>query len=141
MPLVWAHAEYIKLARSIRERKVFDMPPQPVTRYQIEKAGSKFAAWRFNQKIRTIPAGRNLRIEVLARATIRWSADGWKTTTDFKTVDTGLGIHYADLETSTLSPRDNVAFTFFWSEANKWEGTDFQVTVAERPIATVQAES
>src|SRR6266699_333201 len=141
MPLVWAHAEYIKLARSIRERKVFDMPLQPVTRYQTEKTVSKFAAWRFNQKIRTIPGGRNLRIEVLARATIHWSMDGWKTVTDSKTVDTGLGIHYADLETSTLSPGDNVAFTFFWSEANKWEGTDFQVTVAERPIATVQAES
>ncbi len=78
---------------------------------------------------------------MLAPATIHWSADGWKTVTDSKTVDTGLGIHYADLETSTLSPGDNVAFTFFWSEANKWEGTDFQVMVAERPIATVQVES
>src|SRR5437899_162350 len=141
MPLVWAHAEYIKLARSIRERKVFDMPPQPVTRYQVNRTSSKHVAWRFNQKIRTIPAGRNLRIEVLAPATIHWSTDGWKTATDSKTVDTGLGIHYADLETATLSPGENVAFTFFWPEANKWEGTNFQVTVAERPIATVQAES
>jgi len=141
MPLVWAHAEYIKLARSIRERKVFDMPPQPVIRYQTEKTGSKLAAWRFNQKIRTIPVGRNLRIEVLAPATIHWSEDGWKTVTDSKTVDTGLGIHYADLETATLSPGENVVFTFFWPEANRWEGTDFQVTVAELPIATVQVES
>src|SRR5437879_35106 len=110
------------------------MPPQPVIRYQIEKAGSKLAAWRFNQKIRTIPPRRNLRIEVLAPATVHWSADGWKTATDSKTVDTGLGIHYVDLETATLSPGDNVAFTFFWPEANRWEGADFQVTVSERTI-------
>ena len=141
MPLVWAHAEYIKLARSIHERKVFDMPPQPVIRYQAEKTGSKLAAWRFNQKIRTVPPRRNLRIEVLAPATIHWSSDGWKTVTDSKTVDSGLGIHYADLEAMGLSPGESVVFTFFWPEANKWEGADFQVAVAEPALTTVQAES
>jgi glucoamylase len=141
MPLVWAHAEYIKLARSIRERKVFDMPPQPVIRYQTEKTSSKLAAWRFNQKIRTIQHGRNLRIEVLVPATIHWSNDGWKTVTDSKTVDTGLGIHYADLETTRLTTAESIVFTFFWPEANKWEGTDFQVTVSEHALTTVQAES
>ena len=30
MPLVWAHAEHIKLLRSLREGRVFDMPPQTV---------------------------------------------------------------------------------------------------------------
>jgi glucoamylase len=33
MPLVWAHAEHIKLLRSIRDGAVFDMPPQPLERY------------------------------------------------------------------------------------------------------------
>ena len=28
MPLVWAHAEHIKLLRSLRDNAVFDMPPQ-----------------------------------------------------------------------------------------------------------------
>ena len=140
MPLVWAHAEYIKLARSIRERKVFDMPPQPVNRYQTKKISSKLASWRFNQKIRTIPHGRDLRIEVLAPATIHWSGDNWKTVTDSKTVDTGLGVHYADLETRGLSLGKSISFTLFWPEANKWEGTDFEVTVADQPLATVQAE-
>src|SRR6266852_2058775 len=141
MPLVWAHAEYIKLARSIRERKVFDMPPQPAMRYQTKRTSSKHAAWRFNQKIRTIPHGRNLRVEVLVPATIHWSRDGWKTVTDSKTVDTGLGIHYADIETTGLTPGESIVFTFFWPEANKWEGADFQVTVSEQALTTVQVES
>ena len=33
MPLVWAHAEYVKLLRSLQEGHVFDMPPQTVRRY------------------------------------------------------------------------------------------------------------
>jgi glucoamylase len=33
MPLVWAHAEYVKLLRSLRDGRVFDMPAQTVKRY------------------------------------------------------------------------------------------------------------
>jgi glucoamylase len=33
-PLLWAHGEYIKLRRSIRDGHVFDAPPQTVTRYR-----------------------------------------------------------------------------------------------------------
>lgn len=33
MPLAWAHAEYLKLARSIRDGRIFDMPPCTQKRY------------------------------------------------------------------------------------------------------------
>ena len=33
MPLVWAHAEYVKLVRSLSEGRVFDLPPQTAKRY------------------------------------------------------------------------------------------------------------
>ncbi len=33
MPLVWAHSEYLKLCRSIRDGAVFDLPPQTSARY------------------------------------------------------------------------------------------------------------
>jgi glucoamylase len=141
MPLVWAHAEYVKLVRSIRERKVSDMPPQSVERYQKGKTSSKLASWRFNQKTHIIPTAKDLRIEVLAPAVVHWSLDNWTTVNDSKTIDTGLGVHYIDLPTNRLSPGSNVTFTFFWPEANKWEGTDFQVVVAERTMPIVRAES
>ncbi len=32
-PLVWAHAEHLKLMRSLQDGRVFDMPPQTVSRY------------------------------------------------------------------------------------------------------------
>ena len=141
MPLVWAHAEYIKLVRSLREKRVFDMPPQTVARYQTNKTMSKIATWRFNNKIRILTSGKNLRIEVLAAATIHWSIDDWKTVNDSKTIDTGLGIHYFDLPTSNLSTGSRAVFTFHWLEADKWEGTDFQVEVRDIPLATVPARS
>lgn len=33
MPLVWAHAEYVKLVRSLRDGRIFDMPRQTYDRY------------------------------------------------------------------------------------------------------------
>ena len=78
-PLVWAHAEYLKLRRSIQEGRVFDQPPQTVARYVAGgKRTTPYAIWRFNQKIRTMTAGRILRVETLARATVVWGVDGWQ---------------------------------------------------------------
>src|ERR1019366_4676481 len=37
MPLVWAHAEYVKLRRSLRDGAVFDLPPQTVQRYLVDR--------------------------------------------------------------------------------------------------------
>ena len=51
MPLVWAHAEHIKLLRSLREGRVFDMPPQPYQRYQVEGVRSSLRVWRLQPEM------------------------------------------------------------------------------------------
>jgi len=127
-PLVWAHAEYVKLRRSMRERRVFDQPPQTVRRYLVEKRTAEFFLWLFNHKVRTLPCGKKLRIGVLAPATVRWSDDGWKTFHDQHTQDSGLGLHLADLATDKLPAQQQIAFTFLWDDGH-WEGTNFVVRV------------
>jgi glucoamylase len=134
MPLVWAHAEYIKLLRSLQDGQVFDMPPQTVQRYQVENVISPFAIWRYNHKCRRIPAGKRLRIEVLAPALIHWSTDDWRTFQDSRTVDSGLGIHYADLPAEDIPAGRHVTFTFLWLEERRWEGTDFRVEIVEETL-------
>ena len=132
MPLVWAHAEYMKLVRSITEERVFDMPPQTRKRYVEEpnEKASSIVTWRFSNRVRTIPQGRNLRVELLAPATVHASTDAWVNVQDVVTTDTGLGVYYADLETANVPPGGDVRFTFFWTEAGHWEETDFIVRVA-----------
>jgi glucoamylase len=112
MPLVWAHAEYVKLCRSLADGAVFDMPPQTVKRYAQAQTGSKFSVWRFNHKRRTIPAGQMLRLELLETAVVHWTSNGWQTSQDNSTKDTGLGLHVADLDTSKLAPGTEIAFTY-----------------------------
>ncbi|MCC6859809.1 MAG: glucan 1,4-alpha-glucosidase [Bryobacterales bacterium] len=130
MPLVWAHAEHLKLRRSLRDGRVFDTPVSTVQRYQVERICTPFGVWRFNQRTGSIPRGRVLRVEVLSAAAVHWSPDGWATVHDSSTRDTGLGVHVADLDTQHLPEGARVLFTFFWPEANRWEGTDFEVRVA-----------
>lgn len=128
MPLVWAHAEYVKLLRSLSDGRVFDLPPQTVQRYLADTTESAFLVWRFNHKIRSLPAGKTLRVETLEPAVIHWSSDGWRTSHDTATRDTGLAIHSADLETGLLPEGSRVEFTIYWPGADRWEGTDFTVT-------------
>ena len=128
-PLVWAHSEYVKLRRSIRDGKIFDQPPQTVKRYLIDKHGRQHYGWRFNNKSRTVPRNQTLRINLLSPALVHWSTDGWKTAHDTETRDTGLGLYTLDLPTASLPIGGRAVFTFFWPNENRWEGTDYTVTV------------
>jgi glucoamylase len=128
-PLVWAHAEYIKLCHSLRDGEIFDRPPQTVQRYLENKTTSSRAIWRFNNRVRTMPAGRILRIETLAAAVVHWSADDWRTVHDTPTSDTTLGVHVADLHTMHLGAGDCVDLTLYWPDVDRWEGADFLVCV------------
>jgi glucoamylase len=128
-PLVWAHAEYIKLRRSLRDGKVFDQPLQTVQRYVFEKKTGEYFGWRFNNKPRTMPVGKKLRIILLNPGMIHWSDDGWKTTHDTYSADTGLGVYPADLATDTLAAGREVVFTFYWPDQQRWEGADYRIKV------------
>ena len=129
MPLVWAHAEYVKLARSIEEGRVFDMPPQTVKRYIERHSTSPFATWRFNNKARAIPQGKKLRIETAAAPVVHWTCDDWKSSHDVSGVDTTIGMWVVDLATDLLPAGAKVAFTIYWPDSDRWEGTDFSVSI------------
>ena len=127
MPLLWAHAEYLKLRRSLADGKIFDMPSQTVQRYIVEGKHSRYAPWRLNQKCRAIGAGKVLRVELLRPARVHWSTDGWEHAQDCPTVPTDLGIHVADIPTHEAGQGTRISFTLLWSETGKPEGTDFSV--------------
>jgi glucoamylase len=128
-PLVWAHSEYIKLRRSLADGKVFDQPSQTVQRYVVEKKTAEYFNWRFNNKPRTMPCGKKLRLLTLEPALVHWSFDGWQTALDSHSKDSGWNLHYTDLPTAALAPGREIIFTFMWKNSGRWEGRDFTVNV------------
>jgi glucoamylase len=125
MPLAWAHAEYIKLRRSLRDGRVFDTPPQTTRRYLVDRVRSPFAIWRTDHRRRAIPAGKTLRIEVLRSVVVRWWGGDGTDGHPVPTRDTGLGVHVADLPTARLSPGSQVRFTFFRPDGGRLEMKTF----------------
>ena len=99
-------------------------------RYQEQKVVPKVSPWRFNHKIRSLVAGRLLRLELPGPARVHWSSNGWATVADIDTRDSGLGVHLVDLPTGELPAGSGIDFTFFWRDGQRWEGRDFRVLVA-----------
>lgn len=131
MPLAWAHAEYVKLVRSIALGHSIDRPEAAWRRYHGMAPKPTRATWRFTAARLSFVAGRTLRLEVLAPASIHYSVDGGQHWADLDTRDTGLGVWIADIPGSDgLSPGAAVDFTFWWPAAGHWEGRDFRVAVA-----------
>jgi glucoamylase len=99
--LVWSHAEYIKLHRSLRDDRIFNQPPQTVERYLIDKVRCQHFLWILQKSsfsaLRQDPAHR-----AAIPAVVHWSTDEWKTCFDTHTRDTGLGMHFVDLPTDRM---------------------------------------
>ena len=129
MPLVWAHAEHIKLLRSLADNAVFDRPPQTVRRYLREKHAVRCHPWRPDWRPPSIPVGRVLRLDLTEPALVHWSADGWQTRTDAQTRDTGLGIHTADIPSEGFVPGRAIVFTWMSLATGEWIDTDHTVTI------------
>ena len=129
MPLVWAHAEYAKLLRSLRDGRIFDQPPQTVTRYASGARQPRVAAWRITAARRQVNAGRVLRIDTPDPARIRWTSNGWATWQDLESRAVSAGVHSAEVPTAALAAGTTVSFTLYWPAANRWEGRNFAVQI------------
>jgi glucoamylase len=128
-PLVWAHSEYIKLRRSLADGKIFDQPSQTFDRYVNKKIPARYFNWRFNNKIRSMPCGKQLRILLMDAAVVHWSIDDWKSSSDTDSKESGWNLQYVDLPSEKLPSGRRLVFTFFWKNEGRWEGQDYQVAV------------
>ncbi len=130
-PLVWAHAEYIKLLRSIKDGKPFDRIDIVEGRYSGDRKNCiLIEVWKFNRKVVSIKRGYLLRIQAKADFVLHWSDANWETFSDLRSVRTSLGIFYADIETQEISS-DSIKFTFHWVTTDNWEGKDFEIKIME----------
>ncbi len=132
MPLAWAHAEYTKLVRSATDGQIFDLIPEVEGRYRKHGTSSPLEVWKFNRQVRAIPAGRTLRIQASASFLLHWTCDEWQTAHDTRSTPTGLGKEYVDIA-SPKGQRAPLRFTFFWTENERWEQRDYQVSMQAAP--------
>jgi glucoamylase len=129
MPLMWAHAEYVKLLRSVADGKVFDLVPEVAERY-LSGPGNRprFEVWKYTRQVRRVRNGATLRVELDAPFRLHWSCDEWQTVNDTGSAGTAIGIDFVDIPIGA-EQRSPARFTFFWSQSNSWEGRDYVVEI------------
>ncbi|MBI5097011.1 MAG: glucan 1,4-alpha-glucosidase [Nitrospirae bacterium] len=128
-PLVWAHAEYIKLLRTKRDCKGCDIIPEVYYRYVARRTRLSLSAWKRNKPIRRMKGSDTLRVVTFEPALLHWSLDNWKNTKDSELLPSGLGLFYLDIPSGSFKQGDILLFTFYYPERDRWEGKDYSLFI------------
>ena len=129
MPLVWAHAEYIKLLTSRKLGYPCDRPDATWQRYQGNRPVIQHAVWLLQSQVQNIRAGQDLYIATLTPCTIHWSIDGWQSVQDDATQNTGLGLYVCKLVTEALFSAKQINFALLHPDTGASLGGDYVIAV------------
>jgi glucoamylase len=132
MPLAWAHAEFIKLLASRQLGHPFDRPKAAWERYHGIRPMSEYAFWLPQAPITQMYQGNSLFIALYYPGLIHWGRDDWQSPADIVTVDSGLGLHFARIETALLMCGQKIDFTFQNLDSGVWAERVYSITVIGR---------
>ncbi|HEY3394826.1 MAG TPA: glycoside hydrolase family 15 protein [Lacipirellulaceae bacterium] len=137
-PLLWAHAEYVKLLRSMLDGRVFDSIPVVVDRYSQPRRHAQLELWKPNRRVAAAQAPSTLRIQATSPFLLHWTADEWQSVNDTRSTSVPLGIEFVDIPIPATQ-RAPIRFTFFWPSDQRWEGADYSVTIRHEVTETSAA--
>jgi glucoamylase len=136
MPLLWSHAEFLKLLiarergrpvemlRSVEERYALPLPPAPEAWH-----------WRDEVPVLRLEAERSLLIEDRQPFTLHLGFDGWKGIEDRVAAAQPFGLWSVLLTASELARHRELNFTRRFGAV--WEGADHAVTLGHSDILHV----
>jgi glucoamylase len=131
MPLVWAHAEYLKLAASRMLKRPFDRPEAVWERYHGQRPPLAQVIWTERAPVTRLPPSCTLLVALTEAGAVRFGLDGWQGTQELPTSANSLGLHTVRLDTAQLPAGRVVDFTF--RRGATWDGRDYHVSVAAPP--------
>jgi glucoamylase len=138
MPLMWAHAEYVKLLRSVTDGQVFDLIPIVAERYLNGRGRKDLEVWKAVRQVKEVVAGQVLRIQAPEPFRLHRTNDGWATASDTSSTSTGIGIEFVDIAINDdqIGP---VEFTFLWTSPDRWEGRNYEVRIKPKRARVLAA--
>jgi glucoamylase len=130
MPLVWAHAEFLKLLRARREKRPIELlnSVEKHLRSKVAEVGTWH--WRTDTPFDALPANRDLLIEMESPFVLHMGFDGWRAVEDRSSATLPFGRHGVRLRKDELAGKRVLDFTRYLSRDSKWEGNDHHVSIA-----------
>jgi len=135
MPLVWAHAEFLKLLAAQTTKRPAEMLDAVETRYGGKVPDAQRWHWRVASPVDILPAGKSLLIEGHEPFLLHFGFNGWHRAEDAKSTPLPFGMHGVEISAEDLKSAATLEFTFYFTERDKWLGKDFVVTLGEAPAS------
>ncbi|MEO8756927.1 MAG: glycoside hydrolase family 15 protein [Devosia sp.] len=117
MPLLWAHAEFLKLLSAQADGRPSESLAIIDERYGGKRPSAAEWHWRENSPFDTMPAGRTLLIERPAPFALRYGFDG-AATTEAQSAPGPLGLHAVRFAPDKLPAGAKLSFAFEQSGAD-----------------------
>ncbi|BCZ93028.1 glucan 1,4-alpha-glucosidase (plasmid) [Thermus thermophilus] len=124
-PLVWAHAEYLKLYLAWTRGKA---PPERLgrvaERYLSGRGTPRVRHFRREVPLEALAPGERLLVEERRPFVLHLGFDGWKGVRDVESEPLPFGLHGVLLD---LEGHETLEFTLYYPEEGRWEGKDYRV--------------
>ena len=134
MPLVWAHAEFLKLLYARKEKRPIELLNCVEKHLRDKSANAGTWHWRTETPFVTLPAERDLLIEMQSPFILHIGFDGWNSVEDRPSAPLPFGRHGVRLTRADLAGPSVLDFTTYFLNEARWEGVDYHVrcTPAQR---------
>jgi glucoamylase len=138
MPLAWAHAEFIKLAVSRHNERIFDRPEAVWQRYHGHTPDARYVYWTPAAPLTVMARHQTLVIILPEPASVHVGVNGWQGVHDVPTAASALGIHWIEIDPGRQDDIRSVEFT--WRRrGGAWRGRDFSIAVTATPQGNIPA--
>ncbi|HEY8593788.1 MAG TPA: glycoside hydrolase family 15 protein [Devosiaceae bacterium] len=127
MPLVWAHAEFIKLLVARDTGRPVELMEGVERRYGGKRPTARTWHWRADAAFQAMPQGRALAIECDEPFVLRYGFDGWKAPADRSATQVPFGMHRVLVTAADLGSHERIDFTLHFPQRNGWAGVDYRI--------------
>ena len=132
MPLLWAHAEFLKLLVAREHGRPIELLQAVESRYAAASASQQASIyhWRNEVPVTELPQGRELLIEDRQPFTLHYGFDGWQRIADRAAAPLPFGLWGVRLTDAELAGAGQLDFTRCFPLG--WENVDHRVSLAHQ---------
>ena len=132
MPLLWTHAEYLKLFVAKVSCKPVELLRAMEERYGAKPRAADRWHWRTEAGFARLARGRALAIEHRSPFDLHYGFDGWSAVNARTAVGGPFGMWSVTFTPAELEPYTEINFTRRFQ--NAWEGIDYRVTLGHAEV-------
>ncbi len=131
MPLMWTHAEFLKLLIARHAGKPVELLDSVRTRYGGQMPTARFTRWRNEIPVTTLAVGRTLLIECREEFTLHLGWDGWQDVEELQSQTLPFGLWGVAIDPDRYAGYKELNFTRRYGDC--WEDEDHTVSFTAAP--------